>query len=238
MPEIKIVSRWDSSKILLCGEYESIRECLEKNRNINLEGANLEGAYLEGAYLEGANLKGANLKGANLKGANLKGANLKGAYLKGAYLEGAYLEGANLKGAYLKGAYLEGAYLEGAYLEGAYLGGAYLEGADLGGTKADIFKVLDLAPKEVPGLRQALIDGRIDGSVYSGECACLIGTLANVRQCNYQDMGALKPQASRPAEKWFLMFRPSKYHTPDRHGGAKITLGWIDEWLKKNAAEV
>src|SRR3990167_7839884 len=117
MPEIKIVSRWDSSKILLCGEYESIRECLEKNRNINLEGANLEGAYLEGAYLEGANLKGANLKGANLKGANLKGANLKGAYLEGANLEGAYLEGANLKGAYLKGAYLEVAYLDGAYLE-------------------------------------------------------------------------------------------------------------------------
>jgi len=28
--EIKIVSLRDSSKVLLCGEYESVKECLEK----------------------------------------------------------------------------------------------------------------------------------------------------------------------------------------------------------------
>jgi hypothetical protein len=32
--EIKIVSRYDSSKVLLCGEYESVKECLEKNRQM------------------------------------------------------------------------------------------------------------------------------------------------------------------------------------------------------------
>jgi len=51
---IKIVSRYDESKILLCGEYESIKDCLEKNK----------GAYLEGAYLRGVNLAGAYLGGA------------------------------------------------------------------------------------------------------------------------------------------------------------------------------
>ena len=52
--EIKIVSRFDENKIILCGEYESIKDCLEKNRGANLEGANLEGAYLRGANLRGA----------------------------------------------------------------------------------------------------------------------------------------------------------------------------------------
>ena len=66
---IKIVSRYDESKILLCGEYESIKDCLEKNK----------GAYLEGAYLRGVNLAGANLGGANLAGVNLAGAYLGGA---------------------------------------------------------------------------------------------------------------------------------------------------------------
>jgi len=66
------------------GEYESIKDFLERNRGAYLRGANLEGAYLEGAYL---------------RGANLRGANLEGAYLRGANLEGAYLEGANLRGA-------------------------------------------------------------------------------------------------------------------------------------------
>jgi len=105
---IEIKSRWDD-KIILCGEYENIKDCLEKNR--------------------GANLWGANLGGANLGGANLEGANLWGAYLRGAYLEGANLEGANLRGANLWGANLWGAYLWGAYLWGAYLWGANLEGA-------------------------------------------------------------------------------------------------------------
>jgi hypothetical protein len=75
---IKIRNRYND-KVILCGEYKSIKDCLEKNR---------------GAYLRGANLEGANLEGAYLRGANLEGANLEGAYLRGAYLEGANLEGA------------------------------------------------------------------------------------------------------------------------------------------------
>lgn len=114
MEEIKIVSRYDSSKVLLCGKYESVKDCLEKNRGANLEGANLGGANLEGANLEGANLWCANLWCAYLGGANLRGAYLRGANLEGAYLWGANLEGANLRGAYLRGANLRGANLEGA----------------------------------------------------------------------------------------------------------------------------
>ena len=81
--KIKIKDRY-TEKIILCGEYESIKNCIEKNR----------GANLRGAYLGGANLGDANLEGANLEGAYLGGANLEGAYLGGAYLEGAYLGGA------------------------------------------------------------------------------------------------------------------------------------------------
>src|SRR3990167_8157468 len=106
---IKIVSRYDESKILLCGEYESIKDCLEKNK----------GAYLEGAYLRGVNLAGAYLEGAYLRGVNLAGAYLGGANLAGAYLAGAYLRGVNLAGAYLGGANLAGVNLAGAYLGGA-----------------------------------------------------------------------------------------------------------------------
>ena len=59
MQEIKIVSKYDENKVILCGQYESIKDCLEKNRgaylgDANLGGANLEGANLEGAYLGGA----------------------------------------------------------------------------------------------------------------------------------------------------------------------------------------
>jgi len=136
--KIEIKNRWDD-KIILCGEYESVKDCLERNRGANLGGANLRGANLVGANLDGANLGGANLGGAYLDGANLGGAYLGGAYLGGAYLGGANLDGANLGGAYLGGAYLDGAYLGGANLGGAYLGGAYLDGAKSYSESHDIF---------------------------------------------------------------------------------------------------
>ena len=47
--KIKIVSRWDSNKVLLVGKYESIKDCLEKNRGANLRGADLWDADLRGA---------------------------------------------------------------------------------------------------------------------------------------------------------------------------------------------
>ena len=59
MKEIKIVSRYDSEKVLLAGKYESIKDCLEKNRGAYLGGADLYGANLSGAYLRGAYLRGA-----------------------------------------------------------------------------------------------------------------------------------------------------------------------------------
>jgi hypothetical protein len=120
---IEIKNRFND-KIILCGEYESIKDCLERNSGANLEGANFRCANLEGANLEGANLRCANLEGANLEGANFRGANLEGANFRGANFRGAYLRGANLEGANFEGANFRGAYLRGANLEGANLRGA------------------------------------------------------------------------------------------------------------------
>jgi len=80
---IEIRNKWND-EIILCGEYESIKDCLEKNiganlRSANLIGANLSSANLSSAYLSDANLRGANLSSANLSSANLSSANLWGA---------------------------------------------------------------------------------------------------------------------------------------------------------------
>lgn len=61
--ELKIVSRYDSSKILLYGQYESVKDCLEKNKHANLRNANLSRANLFGANLFGAYLFATNLSG-------------------------------------------------------------------------------------------------------------------------------------------------------------------------------
>jgi uncharacterized protein YjbI with pentapeptide repeats len=214
-------------------------------RGANLSGAYLRGAYLRDAYLRGANLSGANLSGAYLSGAylsgaNLRGANLRDAYLRGANLRGANLSGANLRDAYLSGANLSGANLSGAYLSDAYLSGANLRGANLRGAKGldeirdDIYDILSSAPNEVPGLLAAIRDGKVDGSTYTGDCACLVGTIAKVRGCGYMDLG-WEPNSSRPAERWFLAI--ARGDKPATNPVSALTESWVEEWLLSNPVQ-
>ncbi len=202
--KIKVTIRSVFGLVIWESKRETIKEAVveKNNRDANLRGANLRGANLLGADLLGADLRGADLLGANLRGANLLGADLLGADLRGANLldanlldanlRGADLRGANLRGADLLGANLLGANLLDANLRGANLLGADLRGADLHGAdleklpqdyinqcSRDILFILGHLKAEVPALRKMLIEGKVDGSQYEGECACLIGSLAN-----------------------------------------------------------
>ncbi len=195
----------------------------------------LRDAVLE-AVACGADLGDADLRDADLGGADLRGADLGGADLGGADLGGANLGGADLGGADLRGANLRGANLRGADLRGADLGDANLRGADLGDAnhsaplrmaRNDLWAVLDAAPNEVAGLLAAVEEGRVNGSTYEGDCACLLGTIGNVRGCRYDVLGIL-PDSSRPAERWFLSLTPG--HTPEISVYAALTAAWIKEW--------
>ena len=140
---------------------------------------------------------------------------------------------ANLSGADLSEAMLSEAYLSEANLSEAYLSGADLRRANLSVIKADLFLVLALGGvEETRGLLESLRSGEIDGSQYEGECCCLVGTLANQKGCAYNAIEGLIPNAYRPAERWFLAIRTGD--TPETSQVAKITEGWIEEWLSAN----
>jgi hypothetical protein len=158
-------------------------------------------------------------------------ADLQRAYLQRAYLQGAYLQGADLQRADLRGADLQGAYLQGADLQRANLQGADLRGAYLQPIKDDFFTKLLPAKNEVVGLYDALMRGRIDGTCYTGECACFCGTIANLRKENHEKLTIdLRPDDSSPTERWFLAIL--KGHTPDSNPVAQITKEWIEEFAK------
>jgi uncharacterized protein YjbI with pentapeptide repeats len=168
---------------------------------------------------------------ANLYGANLYGANLTRANLTRANLYGANLTRANLYGANLDGANLDGANLDGANLDGANLTRANLDGADYSAIYEDFMAKLALQKTEVVGLFKALLDGRVDGSTYSGECACFVGTLANVKGCSYSSL-TVKAQADSPTERFFLAIR--KGDTPENNRISEIVACWIMEFLLEN----
>ena len=153
---------------------------------------------------------------------------------------GADLSKANLSKANLSKANLSGADLSGADLSWADLSRADLSKADLSAIKADFFYVLLNAKKEVGFLKQAIIDGNIDGSTYSGECACLSGTVeksAIIHNGQDQEKNVkriLDCRASeRPAERFFLAIRPND--TPENNQAAKIVLQWIEEFEMLNS---
>jgi uncharacterized protein YjbI with pentapeptide repeats len=202
-------------------------------RDANLCDADLCGAVLCGANLRDANLCGANLCDANLRGAdlcdaNLCGTNLCDANLCDADLRSANLCGTNLCGANLYGANLRDANLRDAVLCGANLCGANLCGADMAPIRNDFWDVLIRARHEIAGLRLALIEGRVNGSTYEGDCACLVGTIANIKHVEYKSMELLKPDSSRPIEQFF--FGINKGDTPETSQHSKIVIGWIDEF--------
>lgn len=110
----------------------------------------------------------------------------------------------------------------------ANLSRANLSDADLDSIKYDFFGRMLMQKKEIPALREKLIAGEVDGSCYEGKCACFVGTIANIKEVGYMDL-QLKPNAYSATEIWFAGINQGD--TPENNTTAKITLGWIDEFL-------
>ena len=130
---------------------------------------------------------------------------------------------------------LRDANLSGADLYGANLRDAKGVGDWLKVLRDDLRSVLDAAPNEVPGLLAALWAGEVDGSTYEGECACLVGTIANLRHEKHNAMKIdLRPDSSRPAEQWFLQI--SKGNTPLTNTNAAYAAAVIAHWQHERAS--
>jgi hypothetical protein len=133
---------------------------------------------------------------------------------------------ANLTDADLTDADLTDADLTRANLTHANLTDADLTHADLLQFKSDLWRVLLMYKNEIGGLKQSILDGKINGSQYTGTCACLKGTIANVKGCHIDLLSNITKSVSEPSEQWFLQFREG--HTPTNNNALKLTYEWIE----------
>ena len=256
------IKRWTDGKVLYTAENASdVKAALEEAvkakadlRSADLGSADLRSADLRYADLRYADLRYADLRSADLGSADLGYADLGYADLRSADLRSADLGYADLGYADLRYADLRYADLRSADLRSADLRYADLRYADLRSADlryadlryghplwafwVDFCSVLDLAPAEVAGLRSAIVEGRIDGSAYEGECACLVGTIAKVRHVAVAQLD-IPRDSSRPAEQWFIPIRrgdvplddPAKATSSEGVFRASVALRWIDEWV-------
>lgn len=70
---------------------------------------------------------------------------------------------------------------------------------------------------------------------YEAECACLVGTIANVRHEPVEQLKEkLRADPGRPAEQWFAPIRkgdkPSTDPESEGQFRAQKAVEWIDEW--------
>ena len=89
--------------------------------------------------------------------------------------------------------------------------------------------ILAMGHHEVSALISALKDGRVDGSTYSGDCACLVGTLENAGATN------IPHEASSPAELWFSPIRKGVKPGDEGEGGFRSAkaLEWAEEYAAR-----
>jgi len=217
---------------------ETVLEAVKNKINLrsaDLSSANLRSADLRYADLSSADLRYADLSSANLRYADLSSADLSSADLRYADLSSANLRYADLSSANLSYADLRYADLSSADLSSADLSYADLSSANLSSIKTDVFYVLLNGKEEVAFLKKNIIEGKIDGSTYDGECACLSGTLehgAKITNGTAQDVKVTSilscRSASRPAERFFLGIK--KGDTPENNQVSKIVLEWIEEF--------
>lgn len=117
-----------------------------------------------------------------------------------------------------------GSNLSGSDLSYSDLSGSNLRAARLEPIRVDIWAVLSSAPAEAVAVRDALAAGRVDGSTYSGECSCLVGTIATARKCAVE---SLYRDSSRPAERFFMSILPG--HTPENSQYCKLAHEWVSD---------
>lgn len=190
------------------------------HQDISLENANLSYLDLSNmdiAYAE-ANLSRANLTGSNLSDSILCNVNLEHAFLDKAILRQTDLSGANLSYASFDNSFLFDTDLSYACLNHSSFINTYLNGVDLTGItfidanltpiKNDFFRILLRAIPEIHNLAKALIDGKIDGSVYNGDCACLCGTLEKSKNCRIRENVYVERNCDSPIESFFKNINP------------------------------
>ncbi len=127
------------------------------------------------------------------------------------------------------------------YAKDANLYGANLYGANLWllprefiyQCSRDILFILRSLRSEVGYLKQSLIDGKVDGSTYEGECACLVGTLAHGGSVDNtcEAIPFYNRGTHNMGETWFLSIK--KGDTPENNQFAAHAMKLI-EMVEKN----
>lgn len=200
---------------------------------------NLCFACFDGLDLSDVNFCGTMLGHATFRGAILRRTNFTGCSLRRAIFDDADCTEA----VFTHAAFTDLTYWNGAIMRGACITGTdpwslshaqVLDQVDLLPLRGDLGRILDAAPAEVSQLLELLREGRIDGTMYTGACCCLLGSIARIRGDHYLELPDLPPNSASPAESFVQGIRRK---TPKTNQAAEILEKEILHWMARRAVD-
>jgi hypothetical protein len=93
-----------------------------------------------------------------------------------------------------------------------------------------------VVPAESTGLYKAVLDGKIDGSCYEGECCCFVGTVAKNMGVYYESINGLTPDSDSPTERFFMAI--DKGDTPENNQVSAAVKDWLEEFMTARGIKV
>ena len=194
----------------------------------NFDGSNFARSSFDGSSFVRSSFVGSNFDGSRFVRSRFVVSSFVGSSFVGSSFVRSRLHGSNFDGSRFVRSSFDGSI----FVRSRFVGSRFVRSrfVDEDAAKADFMAIMAWSEPEIPALIAALENGRVNGSAYTGECACLVGTIANARGVNVKN---LEKDSSRPAERWFMMI--SKGDKPgDQSPGAYAAaraVEWANEYL-------
>jgi hypothetical protein len=185
---------------------------------------------------------GAKIKTIYINGATIETLDVRNSWIDAIHTPGATIETLDVRNSWIDAIHTIGATIERLDARRSWVGVIYTNDAKIktldangasfvANARENYFCILAKARSYVPALIEALEAGRINGSVYAGECACLAGTPEQERGCDHNRI--VFRDYHPPAERMFFAIGPGM--TPDRNSVARQAVAWAREFMAQES---
>lgn len=108
---------------------------------------------------------------------------------------------------------------------------------NLEAVKQDLWQVLQIAPAEAKSVRQAIIQGDVDGGYYIGDCCCIKGIMAKSLGIPVQELNrSYGIGLNRRSYLENFLFNIMEGDTPESNSYSRAILQWCDQFIAEQNA--
>ena len=216
-----VLNRW-TGKVAFPAEIE-VKDGMTRGWKLRLAVA---WAIANSVHCHSLDLSGADFSGYHCPdGSSFDGSSFDGSRFVDSIFDGSIFDGSS----FVRSSFVDSSFVDSSFVRSSF------DGEDE--AKEDFMRIMAWAEAEIPAVICALKEGRVNGSVYAGECSCLVGTIATARGV---DVNMLEQNGDRPAERWFMMISTGDKPGDQSPGGyaSARAVEWAEEYAASHGIAI